>query len=60
MTTSVARGYIHERLDAYRSDDRSCMEGTKRTEDIIMSEAVESMGLRTREEETSEGAGCTR
>ena len=60
MTTSVVGRDIHERLDAYRSDDRSCIKGMKRTEDIIMSEAVESMGLRIRQEETSEGAGCTR
>ena len=44
MTTSVAGGYIHERLDACRSNDRTCMEGMKRTADIIMSEARESFG----------------
>ena len=44
MTTSVAGEDIHERLDAERSNDRSCMEGMKRTEDIIMSEALESFG----------------
>lgn len=44
MTTSVAGGYIHGRLDACRSNDRSCMKGTKRTEDIIMSEALEGFG----------------
>ena len=44
MTTSVAGGYIHERLDACRSNDRTCMEGMKRTEDITMSEAHESFG----------------
>lgn len=44
MTTSVARGYVHERLDAYRSDDRSCMEGMKWMKDIMMSGALGSFG----------------